>query len=83
MDQWSRSTGLDRFLRRGQAPPMSEKERTKLQGRLEEAIGADLETWVRAFREKGASWQTIAIEVWDTAQMRVSHETLRAWFGGE
>lgn len=47
---------------------------------IETGLDSDLESFVKAQRENGASWDAIAREIYDRTRVAVTKETLRNWF---
>lgn len=46
-------------------------------------LGRDLAAYVGDARAQGRDWRTIAADLTAVTGVRVSHETVRAWFGRE
>lgn len=57
-----------------------EQQRSSLYRLIERQLGADLAEYVTQ-RRPGQSWRTIAAELSERIDFKVSHESLRLWFG--
>jgi hypothetical protein len=46
---------------------------------LDERFHGELDQWLAKRRAAGDSWRTIATKIEERTDLKVSHETLRAW----
>ncbi len=56
---------------------------TALSTLIDTRLGGGLRDFVIKAREQGDDWRSIAAEISDLADRRVSHESLRSWFADE